>query len=173
MIQIHCDEKFIEKSIKDAFIQKQFFTTENEIATFLNINISIHNENLISEFNNDKLIVKLPFQFKTYLSLLYEKITSLYLEIDGAKYFPFQQCIEKNNKQTKLGEIHHKIFYYLVFKNNGIDKTLLYSLIWPNEKALQVNKLDTHLTNLKKYLKEQIDYDITFASTKGIIEIKN
>lgn len=173
MIQIHCDEKFIEKSIKDAFIQKQFFTTQNEIVSFLNINISINNENLISEFYNDKLIVKLPFHLKTYLSQLFEKISSLYLQIDGAKYFPFQQCIEKNNKKTKLGEIHNKIFYYLVFKKNGIDKTLLYSIIWPNEKALQFNKLDTHLTNLKKYLKEQIDYDVTFASTKGIIKIKN
>ena len=81
--------------------------------------------------------------------------------------------MEKDNKKTKLGEIHHKIFYYLVFKNNGIDKTLLYSLIWPNEKVLQLNKLDTHLTNLKKYLKEQIDYDVTFSSTKGKIKIKN
>ena len=173
MIQIHCDEKFIEKSIKDAFIQKKFFTIENEIVSFLKINIFIHNENLISEFNNDKLIIKAPFHLETYLSQLFEKIASLCLEIDGAKYFPFQQCMEKNNKKTKLGEIHHKIFYYLVFKNNGIDKTLLYSLIWPNEKVLQLNKLDTHLTNLKKYLKEQIDYDVTFSSTKGKIKIKN
>ena len=173
MIKINCDEKFIEKSIKDTFIQKKFFTTENEIASFLNINISIHNENLISEFNNDKFVIKVPFHLETYLSLLFEKISSLYLAIDGTKYFPFQQCIEKNNKKTKLGEIHHKIFYYLVFKNNGIDKSLLYSLIWPNEKVLQINKLDTHLTNLKKYLKEQIEYEITFSSTKGIIKIKN
>jgi len=173
MIKVNCNEKFIEKSINDILVQKQFFTIDREIESFLNINISLHNETLISEFNNDKFIIKIPFNLESYLSLLFKNISSLVLEIDGFKYFPFQQSIEKNNKKIKLGDIHHKIFYYLVFKNNGIEKTLLYSFIWPNEKEFQLNKLDTHLTNLKKYLKEQIDYDINFSSTKGIIKIKN
>ena len=112
MIQIHCDEKFIEKSIKDAFIQKKFFTIENEIVSFLKINIFIHNENLISEFNNDKLIIKAPFHLETYLSQLFEKIASLCLEIDGAKYFPFQQCMEKIIK--KQNWVKYTIKYFTI-----------------------------------------------------------
>ena len=56
---------------------------------------------------------------------------------------------------------------------DGIDKKILYSIIWPNEKVIQLNKLDTHLTNLKKFLKEEIDYDVIFSSNKGIIKIKS
>jgi hypothetical protein len=173
MIKINCEEKFIEKNIKDLFKQKKIFTADHQSRNYLNINISLHNESLISELNNDRFIIKTPFQIINYFALLFEKISSFCLEMNGIKYFPFQQCIEKNNKKTKLGETHHKIFYYLVTTDDGIDKKLLYSLIWPNEKAIQLNKLDTHLTNLKKFLKEQIDYDVIFSSNKGIIKIKS
>ena len=54
-------------------------------------------------------------------------------------------------------------------KGEGIKKTDLYKIIWPNDVDIQINKLDTHLTNLKNLLQEHFDYTIKFKSNQGKI----
>ena len=41
----------------------------------------------------------------------------------------------------------------------------------PNDKEIFLNKLDTHLTNLKKILFNDIGYDLKFSSKSGIIKL--
>ena len=58
-------------------------------------------------------------------------------------------------------------------KDTGIKKTNLYSIIWPNDYNIQINKLDTHLTNLKNFLKSEINYELNYLSQSGIIKINS
>ena len=46
----------------------------------------------------------------------------------------------------------------------GIDKDYLYNLIWKRDKSIYINKLDTHLTNLKKKLNQELNLKINFQS---------
>ena len=48
----------------------------------------------------------------------------------------------------------------------GIDKDVLYKAIWKKDKSIYINKLDTHLTNLKKKLKLELDIKVNFQSHK-------
>ena len=50
-----------------------------------------------------------------------------------------------------------------------LNKIDLYKEIWPLDKELQLNKLDTHLTNLKNHLKEKINFNFLFFSRSGSI----
>ena len=40
-------------------------------------------------------------------------------------------------------------------------------MIWPNDKNFQINKLDTHLTNLKNLINEKLEYQINFKTIDG------
>ena len=39
--------------------------------------------------------------------------------------------------------------HLILNKSSGVDKFELYKKIWPLDKDYQINKLDTHLSNLK------------------------
>ena len=44
--------------------------------------------------------------------------------------------------------------------------------MWPLDKNYQINKLDTHLTNLKNYLKEKLDFNLDITTSSGLISLR-
>ena len=80
------------------------------------------------------------------------------------KYFPYQRIIIKSEKKSLLSDIQNIIITALLLSNDGIGKEALYKLIWKKDKSIFINKLDTHLTNLKKKLKKDIDMNLNFQS---------
>ena len=80
------------------------------------------------------------------------------------KYFPYQRIICKSEKKSLLSDIQNIIITALLLSNEGIDKEALYKIIWKKDKSIFINKLDTHLTNLKKKLKKDLDMDLNFQS---------
>ena len=73
-------------------------------------------------------------------------------------------------KSLILGNIHNLIFSALLLNlTSGVNKSQLYEIIWPNDKNFQINKLDTHLTNLKNLIKEKLGYQINFKTIGGKI----
>ena len=54
----------------------------------------------------------------------------------------------------------------LLTSKDGIDKEILYKSIWKKDKSIYINKLDTHLTNLKKKLKQDLEINVNFQSQK-------
>ena len=95
------------------------------------------------------------------------------LEINDAKFYPLKQSLVYKDKETYLGNIHYIIFcQLLLYRENGASKTELYKEIWPQDKEYQLNKLDTHLTNLKNHLKEKINFDFLFSTRSGLIYIR-
>ena len=86
------------------------------------------------------------------------------MPIGNHKYFPYQRVIIKENKKTLLSDIQNLIISNLIMNQEGIDKDYLYNLIWKRDKSIYINKLDTHLTNLKKKLNQELNLKINFQS---------
>ena len=52
-----------------------------------------------------------------------------------------------------------------------MDKNFLYQSIWKRDKTISINKLDTHLTNLKNKLKLDLDLKINFQSQNKMLRL--
>ena len=77
----------------------------------------------------------------------------------------------ENTKQIKLSDNNNIILSNLFENNEGISKETLYSYLWPTNKDYSINKLDTHLTNLKNFLKQNCSLDFQFKSQKGLLKL--
>ena len=53
----------------------------------------------------------------------------------------------------------------------GVDKILLYKLIWSQDKNIQINKLDTHITNLKNKIKDSFNIDLKIVTNSGFLKL--
>ena len=81
------------------------------------------------------------------------------------------QEISRGAKKCKLKEIHNIIFEKVILNKKGVDKFSLYKTIWPSDKEIYLNKLDTHLSNLKNELKNQINYELKLNSSNNILKL--
>ena len=70
-----------------------------------------------------------------------------------------------------LSDIQNLIISNLLINQEGFDKDNLYKLIWKRDKLIYINKLDTHLTNLKKKLKQELNLKINFQSHNKILRL--
>ena len=55
--------------------------------------------------------------------------------------------------------------------DNGVDKNYLYKTIWTQDKDIQINKLDTHITNLKNKIKKGLNIDLKIITNAGILRL--
>lgn len=132
---------------------------ENTSATFLN-----------SDFSKIIKIQK-PFSFKSVLDAIDKILNSYEYNLQSVIYAPFRQELVNQTKKLKLTDIHNLILVNLIMYQYEIDKNILYKKIWPKDKEIQINKLDTHLTNLKNLINKNIDYDLKFKTQKNILMI--
>ena len=86
-------------------------------------------------------------------------------------YYPFQNFIQTESKKVFLTNIQNLIFSNLINAKQGLDKNVLYETIWKQDKDISINKLDTHLTNLKNLLNSSLNIHITFQSKNKKIEL--
>ena len=63
-----------------------------------------------------------------------------------------------------LSDIQNIILNNILLSKDGVDKDLLYQRIWKRDKSIQINKLDTHLTNLKNKLNDELNLSVNFQS---------
>ena len=71
-----------------------------------------------------------------------------------------------------MNYIHNIIITNLILSaDKGVDKTFLYKLIWSQDKDIQINKLDTHITNLKNKIKKGINIDLKIVTNTGILKL--
>ena len=119
------------------------------------------------------LKLNIPTSINSLIKNIYNLFNDFTLEINGAKFYPLKQSLEYRDKETYLGNIHFIIFsQLLLYRDHGVDKIELYKEIWPQDKEYQLNKLDTHLTNLKNHLKEKINFNLLFSTRSGLIYIR-
>jgi len=173
MFLLESDDLLLASSISSILKQKKIsHTLEKEEKYFFALKLIQKNKYIefICSFNSLKI------ETPTTISLIVKNISQSFinfnLDIKGAKFYPLKRSLVYKNKEAYLGDIHFIILSQLMLNNDrGLDKIKLYKTIWPLDKDLQLNKLDTHLTNLKNHLKEKINLNLLFFSRAGLIYI--
>ena len=118
------------------------------------------------------LKLALPCLIESLFSNLMNIFLDYKVNFQNSHYYPINNLVICKNQKIVLGDIHNKILTSLIlYKNTGIDKFDLYKKIWPSDKDYQINKLDTHLSNFKNILMNNIKFEIQFSSSKGIIKL--
>ena len=114
--------------------------------------------------------INTPFSFSEFFQNLFLLLQDFNIKINELSYYPIKETITNGNKFLKLRNTHNLIIREAVkYKDNGLEKKDLYKIIWPNDNEIQINKLDTHLTNLKNVLFNELSYDFKFRSSYGKI----
>ena len=171
MFYLKSDNNFLINKIINVLNQKtSLFSDNKEINSFATISIFANENTFFFETANDKKSIPKPFTFIK----LFEEIDSILAKINiyfnELTYIPVKQNISYEKKSLILGNIHNLIFSALLLNlTSGVNKSQLYEIIWPNDKNFQINKLDTHLTNLKNLIKEKLGYQINFKTIGGKI----
>ena len=170
MIKIKSQNKLLLNSLND-YLENSGIALRgisNDLFTF---DVECDEHNLIIKFDNKKKIFNLPVEINVITSYLSEKIKNLFVSFQGYDYYPYKRLIRNKNKKSYLTDIQNTIFYNLYFSKLGIDKQTLYGTIWSEDKNISINKLDTHLTNLKNQLLKELDFKIALQSNKKNLQL--
>ena len=174
MILLESEDNFLLSTIFNILNQKNYyFTLRKDDNYFSTLNISSKNKKLCLNANSKKNTIELPITTNNLISNINKLFKDLKLEYFGLEFFPFKQSLKFNGKEAHLGNIHYIILSQILLNSpNGLNKTYLYKLMWPLDKNYQINKLDTHLTNLKNYLKEKLDFNLDITTSSGLINLR-
>lgn len=173
MIYLSSHDDFIRKSLTNLIFQinPHLITSEKDLS-FAHIEVQKNNDQLYLIYNQSKEIIKTPIKTNDVFDAIYQLIFEKAVNINQFEFYPFKQVILYNNTEIKLNFISNEILRNLyLHKKNGIDKNILYSSIWPKDKEILINKLDTHLTNTKNLIQDSFDIEIKYASKKGILKL--
>ena len=174
MFLLESDDLWLVSSVSSILNQKNIFhTLEKKEKYFFTLKLIQKNKFIELKSLSDTLKIETPTSISRLVKNISEYFINFNLDIKGAKYYPLKRSLVYKNKEAYLGEIHFIIFSQLVLnRDEGIDRFRLYKHIWPMDKDLQLNKLDTHLTNLKNYLKEKLNLSFLFFSRSGLIYMR-
>ena len=173
MIDIECDDNFLNNSIISLFKQKKFFF-KNDYSNkyFFKLKFYQQADFLCCLIDDEELKFSLPKNFKEIFEKIYDLISNKNIIFNNHVFYPFKQILKKNKKVTLLSEIQNKIMIYLLLNtDSGIEKNELIKYIWPKDKEVFFNKLDTHLTNLKNQVSSDLNLDLNFSSKSGILKL--
>ena len=174
-IYIICDDNYFFGYLEPLFDQKKIRIINNRLIILPEIKIT-KNKNQISIIYNNVGLTKidLPCSFENIFKQIKNILNEIFFMNEDFKFFPYAKKFEYEGNHLNINEIHNIILSnLLIYKKEGVKKSELYFSIWPNDKNQHLNKLDTHLTNLKNILKEKAKYTLGFNSSKGVIKLLN
>jgi hypothetical protein len=125
----------------------------------------------ISSPNQEIITITKPFHFTQILYKINIFQQNYSVNIGSIYYFPFLGTLSFNNQKSLLSETQNHILCRLVCFKEGIDKSILYKSIWPRDKDISENKLDTHLTNLRSHVMEFSNQRLNFKTLKRFIKL--
>ena len=164
MIKITCNDELFYSTIINLLVRKNFVSEKNVDKFFATINIVVKNNNIYLECEDKQENLSLPIEVNLFLGQILRIISDIKISKDEYDYFPYQRVLIRDSKKSLLSDIQNIIFSNLVISKSGINKDNLYSLIWKKDKDISMNKLDTHLTNLKNQLKNDLGITANFQS---------
>ena len=173
MIYLSSHDDFIKKSLTNLIFQinPHLITSEKNLS-FVHIEVQKNNDQMYLIYNQKKEAIKTPFKTNDIFDIIYQLVFEKAVNINQFEFYPFKQVILFKNTEIKLNFISNEILRNLyLYRQNGIDKNILYSSIWPQDKEILINKLDTHLTNTKNLIQDNFDIEIKYASKKGILKL--
>ena len=164
MIQFKSNNDFLHSALTDLFEQKNLI--EKNLLNFPHkiIYIDDSTDKLTLTFDDYKKFFSKPLPFSFIFNDLRKEIMKISYQIDSLCYFPYLREIINGKIRIHLSDIQNKILLLLVANKNGVNKEGLYKFIWPNDKDISINKLDTHLTNLKNLISDELKFDVNFKS---------
>lgn len=173
MFLIASKDEFLLSQLSNLFEQKNIsITSDINHKYFLSINCEILNKTLLISFNNKNIQYNLPTSFEEVVRKLLKELSKFEYNFNNLIYNPINQTVGLNNKLIKLKSFHNIIIKELILnKELGVHKNIIYSKLWPNDKSILINKLDTHLTNLKNFLKDELNFDLKFSSVTSQIKL--
>ena len=173
MFLLESEDKFLIKALSPLLTQKEVsHTLDNSKKYFFTLEINQNNKNIEIKGPSKSVFIKTPALITYIVKNILNLFNEYKIDVNGAHFYPLKQLLIYKNKEAYLGNIHFKIFSQLLLdKENGTNKIELYQNIWPSDKDLQINKLDTHLTNLKNHLKDKMNFNIQFLTRSGLIYI--
>ena len=163
MYLIESNNKFFEKHLTQIFLQKGIDVTNDSNNRFFErfyIELLGH---LIKVSKREEMIFsnKMPISIEILFNKLSDFLSKISVNFQDVLYCPFSQKLEYQNKFIKLGIIHNTIFSICLLNlEQGVDRYVLYKNLWPEDKDIYMNKLDTHLTNLKTKIKNDLFKEI-------------
>lgn len=164
MIKITCNDGLFYSTIINLLVRKNFVSEKNVDKFFATINIVVKNNNIYLECEDKQENLSLPIEVNLFLGQILRIISDIKISKEEYDYFPYQRVLIRDSKKSLLSDIQNIIFSNLVISKSGINKDNLYSLIWKKDKDISMNKLDTHLTNLKNQLKNDLGITANFQS---------
>tara|TARA_Y200000002_G_scaffold186626_1_gene154068 strand:- start:222 stop:752 length:531 start_codon:yes stop_codon:yes gene_type:complete len=173
MFLLKSNDEFTLKSISHLFNQREYYyTLDDNKKYFFIVKIKKFEKELQIKSHQKISTLKIPVTFNVLSAALSKLLHDHSIEIGSIKFYPYRQSLHYKDRYTNLGNIHFIIFSQLILSHpDTIEKEDLYKNIWPKDKEYQMNKLDTHLTNLKNYLDEKIDIKLNFSSISGKIKL--
>ena len=173
MINLQSNDPFLYNTFFNLFQQKKIFALSANLEKFFfSVYLSYKGDTLECTIDNDQINWILPKSFNIIFKDIFDKISNKIISFDKFHYFPFKQIIKSKTKSLYLSEIQNLILINLLLHSKaGIKKEKLINIIWPNDKDLFVNKLDTHLTNLKNHLFNEIKLNMNFSSKFGVLKL--
>ncbi len=173
MYLLDFEDDIFSQNISSILRQKSFPVTSNRKEKYFDsISIKLISNGLKIFKSNDSQLINLPATSLMICNTIKKLLSKTSINFSEYEYKPINQVIFYKNAPCYLGVIHNMIFgNLLLHKSEGIKKMDLYQLIWPNDKNIQINKLDTHITNLKNKLKNDISLVVNISSSSGIIKL--
>lgn len=171
MIIIESEDLFLNRSINSLLQQKDLLINENKKNNEVIISLKHHETKLFATLNNKTFNFSLPMNINSFLGKIIEELFLFKILFNHIEYFPYQRAISFNQKKTYLTDIQNKIVNFLFKNENGIDKYELYRLIWNKDAEVSMNKLDTHLTNLKNQINNDLNLNFIFQSNNKILKL--
>tara|TARA_B100000989_G_scaffold63164_1_gene43625 strand:+ start:485 stop:1015 length:531 start_codon:yes stop_codon:yes gene_type:complete len=148
-----------------------YLTDDEQTSVFKKIYIENTTDNVKIATDEIKINLKKPIIYNNLHSNLFSLLSNTFFEFDNFIYYPMLQKIENKIINIKLTYTHSIILNNLLLNKLGLEKLDLYKILWPNDKNVQLNKLDTHLTNLKNLFEKELNYNLNFFSKQSIIKL--
>ena len=173
MIYLSSHDEFTQKSLTNLIFQiNPLLITSDKDLSFVHIEAKKNNDQLHLLYNKKKEAIKTPIKINSIFDSIYKLIFEKAVIINEFDFYPFKQTVNYKGNEVKLNFISNQILRNLyLHRNNGIDKNILYASIWPQDKEILINKLDTHLTNTKNLIQDNFDIELKYASKKGIVKL--
>ena len=170
LIKLQSDNKFFLEKIDYLFKQKNIISTPDNV-TFITLSFEIYENDVKLKIKDKFIRFSLPINFGSLFIKINKEIIDTYTEFGEYNFYPFQRSILGFKNKSLLSDIQNQILTVLIINKKGINKKLLYKSIWPKDKDISINKLDTHLTNLKNQIKEDLCMNINFFSHDKILKL--
>ena len=171
MIKLECNDENFFKVLNNLLEQKDLINKVKSDRYFVIVKINTNINNVSLDINGRKNNLPLPIDINNLLSHVLQAISNIKLSIKDYDYYPYQRLIIANNRKSLLSDIQNTIISNLILSTEGMNKDDLYSIIWKKDKDVSMNKLDTHLTNLKNQITKDLDIIFNFQSQDKTLKL--